>query len=204
MQGSTSILRITARFFQIGVLAFLGAIIVHTLVMVAEFYLVERIELNIRNDFMGAIISMPMLPMLVAYGFLVACLLVLWHRTREALIDAHQRELSIEKEKAVRTAMQDLTASLAGKITVHNAEILKWISLQKGRGRQVSERLEHASQQIAMALHDLSELAFVTGYQNPARLLQHSVSELTPLTHAGGRSLVTVNKSAHEGTGSAN
>ena len=66
MQGSTSILRITARFFQIGVLAFLGAIIVHTLVMVAEFYLVERIELNIRNDFLGAIISMPMLPMLVA------------------------------------------------------------------------------------------------------------------------------------------
>ncbi len=84
---------------------------------------------------------------------------------------AHRYELELAKQRAVREAIQGLTVDLSERIAVHNAEILKWVGLQKLRGRQVSERVESASLAIAASLSDLSETAFVTAYNEPERML---------------------------------
>ena len=167
-----SILSTFTTFLPTALLLVFGTCSIHLAVMSVEYLFIERIHLNLHGDFLGAVFSSPMVPVIMAYGILLASLRYLWGRTKQAMEQAHRYELELEKQTAVREALQKLTLDLSENIVAHNSEILKWVGLQKMRGRQVSERVEHSSQAIAESLSRLTEQAFVTAYHDPARLVQ--------------------------------
>ncbi len=60
--------------------------------------------------------------------------------------------------------MQRLTGILAEHIASQNSEIMSWIEYRKRLGHPVPTKVENPSQQIAKAIHSMSELTFIAPY----------------------------------------
>jgi hypothetical protein len=60
------------KFFGKGIFVFgAGSILLHMIVMVVDYFLmIKPLELNLHENFTGSMFSIPMIPMLVAYGLL--------------------------------------------------------------------------------------------------------------------------------------
>lgn len=143
----------------------IGSIIVHLLVMFIDYYLVVKpLYLNLHGNFTGSIFSLPMFPMMGAYGLLSVALYYLWGRTKKAILLAHEKQIQSEKVEAVLKSMQRITAILAEHIATHNSEIMGWVELRKRLNHPVSEKVEKPCRKIAMALQSLSEISFVFPY----------------------------------------
>ncbi|MCB1324999.1 MAG: hypothetical protein H7A21_12885 [Spirochaetales bacterium] len=175
--NKNTVLVILARFSRYAFLVLVGSLAMHIFVLTGDYLLVDRFTIDLKSDFLSAAFSFPMLPVVGAYAFLLAIGVVLWHRASHAIAEAHRVEMELNKQEAVRTALQKLTVSMAESLAVHNAEIVRWIDLQNRRGNQVSDRLVNASRGIGEALANLSRLAFDTGYHDPRALLEAAGAE---------------------------
>jgi hypothetical protein len=135
-----------------------GSILVHTAVMLIDFYWVDApFRLSFETE-MGA------------YGLFCLSVYLLWNKLKKAMLSACEKEIQCEKNRAVIESLQRITGLLAEHISVHNAEIREWVELKKEKGEQVSKRVEQASQKISIALRSLSEMAFVYPYtDNPVQ-----------------------------------
>jgi len=155
-------------FLQIGKsisLFIIGGIGIHTLIMLLDYLLIsEPFSLNLHTNFAQSISSLPMFPMMGAYGFLLLALHFFWTKQKEALLLAHQKEIETEKTELVLKSMQRLTGILAQHIATHNAQIMNWVESKKLQGQQVSKKVENPTRKIAGALHTLSEISFVFPY----------------------------------------
>lgn len=158
----------TRIFLQIGKsisLFLIGGIGIHTLIMLLDYLLIsEPFSLNLHTDFVQSISSLPMFPMMGAYGFLLLVLHFFWTKQKEALLLAHQKEIETEKTELVLKSMQRLTGILAQHVATHNAQIMNWMESKKLHGQQVSKKVETPTRKIAGALRSLSEIAFVFPY----------------------------------------
>jgi hypothetical protein len=126
-----------------------GSILVHIIVMTIDFYLV------------GAPLRFSLETEMGAYGFFSLLVYILWKKLKGAMILACEREIQCERDRETIESLQRITGLLAEYISGHNAEILRWVEYQKGKGRQVSQRVEEASRKISHALASLSEIAYV-------------------------------------------
>jgi len=93
-----------------------------------------------------------------------ALISVLLTELRRYLDELHQRDLQLQKEATITQTSQKLSAVLAENLTQQNAEILKWIEVQKKEGREVDPAVERASKIIGSSLHVLTEVSFVTPF----------------------------------------
>jgi len=153
-------------FIGKAILVFLsGGILFHIIVMIIDYYLViEPLHINLRENFTGIIFSEPMMPMMAAYGLLSLGIYLLWGKTKKALLGAHEKELQKEKAEAVLKSMQSLTGIMAEHIASQNSEIMNWMESRKRLGHPVPTKVENPSQQIAKAIHSMSELSFIVPY----------------------------------------
>jgi hypothetical protein len=143
----------------------IGSLIVHFLVMFIDYYLmVKPLYLNLHGNFTGSIFSLPMFPMMGAYGLLSVALYYFWERTKKAIRLAHEKQIQSEKVETVFKSMQRITAILAEHIATHNLEIMSWVESRKRLHHPVSEKVEKPCRKIAMALESLSEISFVFPY----------------------------------------
>lgn len=129
-----------------------GSIVVHTAVMLIDFYLLGLpFRLGLETE-MGA------------YGVLCLFVYLLWKKMKKAMLSACEKEIQCEENRAVIESLQRITGLLAEHIAIHNAEIIKWVKLKKEKGQQVSKRVQQASQGISLALNSLSKIAFVSPF----------------------------------------
>lgn len=148
------------------VIVFTGVgILVHMMVMFLDSYLLmQPLYLDLRGNFIGSIFSIPMIPMMVAYGIFSVIVLLLWVKKKKALLAAREKDMQREKAEAVLKSMQRITAIMVQHLAIHNAEIMHWIELRKRHGRPVAPKLESSNKKIAQALQSLSEVSFVFPY----------------------------------------
>jgi hypothetical protein len=126
-----------------------GSILVHTTVMLIDYYLIHApFRFSLETE-MGA------------YGLLCLFVYLLWNKLKKAMLSACEKEIQCEKNRAVIESLQRITGLLAEHISVQNAEIRQWVEFKKEKGKQVSKRVEQASQKISLALNSLSKIAFV-------------------------------------------
>jgi hypothetical protein len=143
----------------------IGSIVMHLLVMILDYFLLTRpVYLNLRENFFDSIFSTAMLPMLGAYGLFSVLSYSLWVRMKKALLRARAEEIRSEKVEAVLKSLQRLTGMLAEHIATHNAEIMHWVEFRKMNGKPVSAKIERPCNEIANALHALSEISFIFPY----------------------------------------
>lgn len=139
-----------------------GGIVVHLAVMLLDYFLMIRpLRIDLRADFAVSIFSIPMFPMIAAYGLLVLAIYLLWEKKKNALLLAHKAKIKREKVDAALKSMQTITGFLAEHIAIQNSEILQWIEFRNRKGKIVSERVEKLSKKIAKTLQVLSETSFV-------------------------------------------
>ena len=138
-----------------------GSILVHTAVMAIDFYLVGGpLRFGLETD-MGA------------YGFFSLLVYILWKKLKRTMLLACEKEIQCKKDRETIESLQRITGLLAEYISVHNAEIMKWVEFRKQKGQQVSKRVEEASRKISLALNSLSEIAFVYPFtENPPEYLK--------------------------------
>jgi hypothetical protein len=137
-----------------------GSILVQTAVMAIDFYLVGTpLRFSLETE-MGA------------YGLFSLLVYILWKKLKRTMLLACEKEIQCKKDRETMESLQRITGLLAQYISVHNAEITKWIEFRKQRGQQVSKRVEEASRKISLALTSLSEIAFVYPFtENPPEYL---------------------------------
>ena len=156
---------IVLRIGKGSVLFVIGGIVIHTVIMIFDYFLVpEPLYLNLRQNFVNSIFSKPMLPMVAAYGASFLLIYSLWMRANRAIQIVQQKEIQREKVELVFKAMQQITGIIAGLIAANNAEILGWVEYRKLQGQKVSNRVEKPARNIADALHSLSEVSFLGPY----------------------------------------
>ena len=144
-----------------------AAIGVHLLVLLLDFYLVGKPHLGIvEKDFLGAAFSFSMVPVIGAYIVFSIVIYYFWANMKKALIAAQEKEMLIQKDKVMLESTQHLVGIFAKHITMHNAEILKWVEIRKQVNKQVPESVEKSSRYIAAALETLTEAAFIAPYSN--------------------------------------
>ncbi len=142
-----------------------GGIAIHLVVMFLDYLLMSKpVYVNLHDNFVGSALSVPMFPMMVAYGLLSLAMFILWLKKKRAVLLMHENEIQSEKAKAVLKAMQRITGMVADHIAVHNAEIMGWVEFRKRQGNSVSVKVEQSSKNIAKALSSLSEISFVAPY----------------------------------------
>ena len=142
-----------------------GSLVFHMIVMVVDYFLmIKPFELNLHENFPGSMFSIPMIPMLVAYGFLSLVIYCVWGKNKKAVLLAREKELKSQNYETVLNSMQRLTGLLAEHIASQNSEIMNWIEIRKKQGRPVSKKVETPNKNIANALQSLSELSFVSPY----------------------------------------
>ena len=153
-------------FLGKGMLVFgAGSIVFHMIVMVIDYFLmIKPLELNLHENFPGSMFSIPMIPMMVAYGFLSLVIYCMWRKNKKAVLLAREKELKSQNYETVINSMQRLTGLLAEHIASQNSEIMRWIEIRKKKGRPVSKKVETSNKNIANALQSLSELTFVSPY----------------------------------------
>jgi len=143
----------------------IGSIVMHLIVMFLDYFLLTGpIYMNLREHFSDTMFSIPMLPMMGAYGLFSIVAYSLWVRMKKAMLLAHAEEIKSEKVEAVLKSMQRITGMLAEHIATHNAQIMNWVEFRKMNGRPVSEKIEKPCNKIANALHSLSEISFIFPY----------------------------------------
>ncbi len=154
--------------FRLGklVIAFIaGGILVHLLIMLLDYYLMSwPLYLDLHLNFVGSILSAPMIPMIATYGLFTVATYFLWEKMKKAVLLAREKEIQSEKVGSVLKSMQHMTGMLAEHIATQNSQILNWVELQKAQGRTVSEKVQQPSEKIAETLQSLSEVSFVFPY----------------------------------------
>lgn len=160
--------RITQMLLSYGkglALFILSGITIHTFIMFLDYNLVSApIHFNLHADFIGSVFSVPMVPMMLVYGSLCLLTYLLWDRAKKSLLLVQQKEFQKKRLELLFLSMQRVTGLLAEHIAVYNAEVLGWIKSRKAKGNRVSEKVERPARNIALALHSLSESAFVLPY----------------------------------------
>jgi hypothetical protein len=157
--------QILSRSGKVLFFTFAAGIGAHFLVMLLEAYLVKSpFMLNFDNDFLGTAFSTPMIPVICAYGIFAVLTYYLWSKMKRALLEAQEIELRAQKEKIVLESTQRLVGVLASHITLHNAEILRWVEYRKSQNKQIPESVERSSRNIASVLETLTEAAFIAPY----------------------------------------
>jgi len=142
-----------------------GAIGVHLLVLLLDYYLVGKPHLTaIENDFFSAAFSFPMIPVIGAYIVFSVVIYYYWTNMKKALIASQEKELQVQKEKVMLESTQHLVGIFAKHITMHNSEIIKWVESRRHFNKQVPETVEKSSRYIAAALETLTEAAFIAPY----------------------------------------
>jgi hypothetical protein len=153
--------------FKLVAVFMIGSIIMHLIVMVLDYFLLTKpVYLNLRENFYDSIFSVAMLPMMVVYGLFSIASYTMWARMKKAMLLAHAEEIKSEKVEADLKSMQRITGMLAEQIAKHNAEIMNWIESRKINGNPVSAKLEKSCNNIANALHSLSEISFIIAYSD--------------------------------------
>jgi hypothetical protein len=147
------------------ILFIIGGIVIHTLIMLFDYFLVpEPLYLDLRKNFTGSIFSTPMIPMIFVYGASFLTIHFLWSRTKKAMLLVQKKEIQREKVELVFQSLQHITGLLAEHIAVYNAEIMGWIEYRKVKGYAVSKKVEKPAKNIARALESLSKLSFILPY----------------------------------------
>lgn len=148
------------------IMAFIiGGIVVHLVVMLLDYFLMIKPQiLDLRTNFADSVISLPMLPMITAYGLLSLSIYLLWEKKKKALLLAHEANIQKEKVDAVLKSMQGITGLLAEHIALQNSEILSWVELKNRKGQTVPGKIEKPSKKIADILQALSETSFVVPF----------------------------------------
>jgi hypothetical protein len=142
-----------------------GSIVFHMIVMLVDYFLmIKPLSLNLHQNFPGSMISVPMLPMLVAYGLLSLVMYYLWEKSKTAVLYAREKKIQSENAETVLKSMQRLTGIMVEHIASQNSEIMSWVEFRKKQGRPVSQKVETSNKNIAKALQSLSELSFVSPY----------------------------------------
>ncbi len=157
---------------QIGeavILFLVGGIAIHMVTMFLDYYLVtEPLSMNLRENFVDSIFSVPMIPMIGTYGLFLLVVHFFWKMKKKALLVTHEKEIQIEKVEIVLKSMQRLTGILAEHIATQNGEIMHWVESRKLKGQSVPKKVEKPTKKIAGALQSLSKIAFVFPYtENP-------------------------------------
>ncbi len=147
------------------ILFIIGGIVIHTLIMLFDYFLVpEPLYLDLRKNFTSSIFSTPMIPMIFVYGASFLSIHFLWSRTKKAMLLVQKKEIQREKVELVFQSLQHITGLLAEHIAVYNAEIMGWIEYRKVKGYAVSKKVEKPAKNIARALESLSKLSFILPY----------------------------------------
>ena len=145
----------------------LGSLVVHIMVMLLDYFvMIQPLNHNFHENYLGSIFSASMVPMMLVYGFLSLIIYILWEKKKKALLLAREKEIQNEKVKDVFKSMQRLTGILSEHIASQNTQIMNWIEYRKRKGRSVSEKLENPNRKIGEALQSLSEISFVTPYRD--------------------------------------
>jgi hypothetical protein len=143
----------------------LGGLLVHFIVMIVDYLLVSHpIYLDLKHNFWGSAFSVSMLPMMGTYIMFLVVIYSVWIRWKKAILIG-QIETSRKREvEIVFSSMQRLTGILAEKISIHNADIIKWIKSRKALGKPVSNKVKVPTFMISEALGALTEIAFISPY----------------------------------------
>lgn len=142
------------------------SLVIHIGVLAISYLIIEfPIHLDLHKDFMGGAFTAPMLPILVAYGLLIAVACLLWFKMKKNYIHINDMEIERERQQSALQAMQATAQFFAENITENNNEIQQWIFEKKEKGQQVPRAVESASNRISFALQSLVEASYVTPYQ---------------------------------------
>lgn len=152
---------------------------VHFAVMFLESWVIKApLLLNFEKDFVGTAFSAAMIPVLCAYALFAIVAYYLWIRMKRVLLEAQALELRAEKEKVVMESTQRLVGVLASHITLHNAEIIKWVEHRKSLNKQIPEIVEQSSRNIAAVLETLTEAAFIAPYSKDSGSVAKAIDEI--------------------------
>jgi hypothetical protein len=142
-----------------------GSLAIHTLTMFVDHFMIKvPINLDLHGHFLTSAFSVPMLPIMAAYGMLILLVYFFWDKKQKAVHLLQQKKLQKEKVDFVLKSMQRITGILAEHIAARNAEVINWLDRRRRRGQIPSEKVERPAREIASALHPLSELTFVYPY----------------------------------------
>jgi hypothetical protein len=144
-----------------------GSIVFHMIVMLVDYFLnIQPLKLNLHENFPGSMISIPMIPMWIAYGLLSLVVYYLWGKSKTAVLYAREKEIQSENAKAGLKSLQRLTGLMVEHIASQNSEIMNWVEIRRKKGQPVSQKVETSNKKIAIALQSLSEISFVYPYTN--------------------------------------
>lgn len=146
-------------------LILLGSLAIHFTVMGLDYFIIRQ-PLNVSpgNDFIQSIFSLALLPVLIAYALLLFLAINAWRNMKEAMIQAHEKDLEKERNTAVLNTAQQLTATIVAHLANHNAKIMGWVERRRLNNQKVPPEIEDASSQIAESLRMLTEVTFVLPY----------------------------------------
>ncbi|CAB1059488.1 hypothetical protein D1BOALGB6SA_4250 [Olavius sp. associated proteobacterium Delta 1] len=98
-----------------------GSIVFHMIVMLVDYFLmIQPLKLSLHENFPGSMISVPMIPMWVAYGLISLVVYYLWGKSKTAVLYAREKEIQSENAKAGLKSMQRLTGIMVEHIASQN------------------------------------------------------------------------------------
>lgn len=150
-----------SRFAKLAALAIAASTLVFGLIHLASLSLLaETGRIVIEHDALLHLLSVNMLPMVMAYLFLVAVLYYLYRMARAAIAQSAKEEIELARREATVATLQKVTGVIAEELVPPNTELRRYIELKKRKG-QAPPALETASGSISTTLRRLTWLSYV-------------------------------------------
>jgi hypothetical protein len=146
----------------------IGLLLHFGMVGIEALFIGDPVLMDFKNRFWRSALSFPFLPILVMELVLTTLTLFLWGRLRHTLDEAHKLDMQREQHETRIRTLQRAMALLAQHLAQQNNQILHQIATRREKGQQPSQTIEAASRRISEILHTLSEVSFVTPYNENA------------------------------------
>jgi hypothetical protein len=164
------------KFWTRVVLFSAAVLLIHGFVKALTIYLAPDLGMfNVGREFWIQLFSIQMFPTIAAYVILASIAYFQFVKVGRIMNHLHAKDIEMERGKATVETMQKVTAYMAEYISIHNNEILTWISKKREKGDIVPRAVEVSTSKISEAMSALSEISFIMPYDktetNPSRYI---------------------------------
>lgn len=160
-RGTPRTLVVVRRYGLLVVSSSVAGLLLHFGMVGIEALMIEGPMLvDFQSRFWSSAFSFPFLPVLLMEVGLTALTLVLWHRLRHTLQEAHDLDLQRERHETRIRTLQRAMALMAQHLAEQNNQILRHIGTRREKGQQTSPTIGAASRRVSEILHTLSEVSF--------------------------------------------
>ncbi len=156
---------IFTRFFKDVLIIGTGSLLLFGIVQFFSLSILKnKGYIDFDSSFFIQLLSLQMIPSLIAYILLVSFIFYLYRRTKKILSVLRENEIMIEREQAVIQTLQKVTGIMGEFISTQNSNIKDWIEKKYAKGEQVPLKVEESSMNIGRAMDTLSKMSFLTPY----------------------------------------